>query len=109
VKAIAFWVRKRRHEGAEIALEGLNEEVVCTLIREMTLASKEEKRDDKLFYPNKFNPKKYISWAQSFENYLDSLKGKSKVPLTYIFRPDDADPEDAETEYQRMICLGSAA
>jgi hypothetical protein len=85
VKAIAFWVRKRRREGAEIALEGLNEEVVCTLIREMTLASKEEKRDDKLFYPNKFNPKKYISWAQSFENYLDSLKGKSKVPLTYIF------------------------
>jgi hypothetical protein len=103
VKAIAFWVRKRRREGAEIALEGLNEEVVCTLIREMTLASKEEKRDDKLFYPNKFNPKKYISWAQSFENYLDSLKGKSKVPLTYIIRPDDADPEDAETEYQRMI------
>jgi hypothetical protein len=34
---------------------------------------------------------------------LDSLKGKSKVPLTYIIRPDDADPDDAETEYQRMI------
>jgi hypothetical protein len=85
MKAIAFWVRKRRREGADIALEGLNEEIVRTLIRgEMTLASKEEKReDDKLFYPNKFNWKKYITWAPSFKNYLDSLKGKSKVPLTY--------------------------
>jgi hypothetical protein len=61
MKAIDFWVQKRHREGANIALEGLNEETVRTLIREMTLASKEEKRDDKLFYPNKFNPKKYIS------------------------------------------------
>jgi hypothetical protein len=40
MKAIAFWVQKRRREGAAIALEGLNEETVRTLIREMTLALK---------------------------------------------------------------------
>jgi hypothetical protein len=84
-------------------MKGLDDEVVCAMIREMALVTQEAKRDDKLFYPMKFNPKKYISWARSFENYPDSLKGKSKVPLTYIIRPNNVHPDEAETEYQRMV------
>jgi hypothetical protein len=43
MKAIDFWVQKRHREGANIALEGLNEETVRTLIREMTLHQKKRR------------------------------------------------------------------
>jgi hypothetical protein len=46
---------------------------------------------------------KYVSWARSFENYLDSLRGKLGVPLSYILRPEDADPAEAADEYQRIL------
>jgi hypothetical protein len=102
-KAIAFWVRKQRQEGVAIAIDRLDADVIRGMICEMTIAGTEPKKDDKLYYPEKFNPKKYISWARSFENYLDSVRGKSKVPLSYIIRPDDVDPAQATTEYQRML------
>jgi hypothetical protein len=106
LKAVAFWVRKQRREGVapdDMNVHDLDADVVATMIREMSLSTTDTKRDEKLFYPSKFNPKKYISWARSFENYLDSLKGKSKVPLSYIIRSEALDPEDAEDDYQRLI------
>jgi hypothetical protein len=69
----------------------------------MMIAGMEPKKDDKLYYPEKFNPKKYISWARSFKNYLNSVRGKSKVPLSYIICPNDVDPAQATTEYQHML------
>jgi hypothetical protein len=60
-------------------------------------------RDDKLFYPPKFDPDAYVTWERTFENYLDSLKGKSKIPLSYIIRPAGVDPAAATSDYQRMI------
>ena len=35
------------------------------------------------------------------ENYLDSRTGKAGVPLSYVLRPLDADPNDAPDEYTR--------
>jgi hypothetical protein len=81
----------------------LDADVIHDTIQEMTIAGTEPKKDDKLYYLEKFNPKKYISWAQSFENYLYSVRGKSKVPLSYIICLNDVDPAQATTEYQRML------
>lgn len=106
LKAVAYWVRKKRREGVEaddMNVHDLDDDTISGMIRELSLATTDAKRDDKLFYPSKFNPKKYISWARSFENYLDALKGKSKVPLSYIIRAEDVDPDDAEDEYQKLI------
>jgi hypothetical protein len=65
--------------------------------------SHELKKDEKMFYPEKLNPKKFISWMRSFENYLDSVLGKSKVPLTYVIQPEGVIVDDAVDEYQRTI------
>jgi hypothetical protein len=54
--------------------------------------------EDKVGQLAKFDPKKYVTWAQSFENYLDSLHGKLGVPLSYILRPEDANPAQAADE-----------
>jgi hypothetical protein len=61
--------------------------------------------EDKVGQPAKFNPKKYVAWARSFENYLDSLRGKLGVPLTYILHPEDANPAEAADDYQRIFWL----
>jgi hypothetical protein len=103
MKSIAFWVRKQRREGIEATVDQLNEAVIRAAMREMTITTEEPKKDEKMFYPEKFNPKKYISWMRSFENYLDSVLGKSRVPLTYIIRPDDVVVDNAVDEYQRTI------
>jgi hypothetical protein len=103
MKAIAYWVRKQRREGLAATIDRLNNAVLAGTIREMTISTEEAKKDEKMFYPEKFNPKKYISWMQSFENYLDSVQGKSKVPLTYIIRPEGVNPADAVDQYQRAI------
>jgi hypothetical protein len=71
--------------------------------REKADSASETKRDDKLMYPPKFNPSKYISWARTFENYLDSIKGQSKIPLSYIIRPENVNLDDAVDAYQRRI------
>jgi hypothetical protein len=71
--------------------------------KEKSLAEKEERQDAKLYYPPAFDYKKYIQWERSLENYLDSRRGRSKIPLSYVIRPDDVNPEEAETEYERVI------
>jgi hypothetical protein len=55
------------------------------MMRECLLVPLEAKHDDKLFYPLKFNPRKYVSSAcSSMEIYSDSLQGTSHVPLSYM-------------------------
>lgn len=40
-------------------------------------------------------------------NYLDSRKGKARVPLSYVIRPADADPDNAPDEYTRTLWAAS--
>jgi hypothetical protein len=104
LKAVAHWVRKKRREGVIPDIGELNIGIICKIIREMTIDSiSDMKQDDKMFYPDEFNPKKYVLWARSFENYLDSVRGKAKVPLSYVIRPEGANPADAVDEYQRIL------
>jgi hypothetical protein len=74
VKAVSYWVCKQRHEGIPVTIDDLNPDVISHMVQEM-----------------------------SFENYLDSLRGKSGVPLSYILRPEGAIPADAADDYQRII------
>jgi hypothetical protein len=105
VKAVSYWVRKQRREGVPVAIDDLNPDVISRMVQEMNLERTVEAKsaDDKLDQPGKFEPKRYVSWARSFENYLDSLRGKSGVPLSYILRPEGAIPADAADDYQRVI------
>jgi hypothetical protein len=86
-----------------VDVANLNQEVITQMGCELTPVPLEPKRDDKLFYPPKFDPDTYVTWEHTFENYLDSLKGKSKIPLSYIIRPADVDPATATSDYQCMI------
>jgi hypothetical protein len=95
LKAVAFWVRKCQREGMPINVQRMG--------KEKLLAEKEERQDAKLYYPPPFDYKKYIQWERSLENYLDSRRGRSKIPLSYVIRPDDVNPEEAETEYERVL------
>jgi hypothetical protein len=67
------------------------------------MAEKEERKDAKFYYPPPFDYKKYIQWERSLENYLDSCHGHLKIPLSYVICPDDVNPDEAETEYERVI------
>jgi hypothetical protein len=67
------------------------------------MTEKEETQDAKLYYPPPFEPTKYIQLERLFENYMDSHRGHSKIPLSYVIRPADVDPEEAETEFERVI------
>jgi hypothetical protein len=50
MKVIAFWVRKQRREGVEATiLDQLNEVVIRTTMREMTIRTDEPKKDKKCF------------------------------------------------------------
>jgi hypothetical protein len=103
LKAVAYWVRKSLREGSPVTIAVLTPAMVSAMIRERALEEAEGKRDEKLFYPPQFDPTKYIAWERSFENYLDSRRGRSKISLSYIIRPVDADPETATTEYEKAI------
>jgi hypothetical protein len=103
VKAVSFWVRKQRREGIPVDIDNLNPDVIRTMVQEMNLERDMEADEDKVGQPNKFDPRNYVSWARSFENYLDSLRGKSGIPLSYLLRPEGANPAEAADEYQRVL------
>lgn len=88
LKAVAFWVHTKCREGVDaddLNVHDLDLDLVTAMIREMSLAMMDTKRGEKLFYPSKFNQKKYISWARSFKNYLDSIKGNQKIHCPKLF------------------------
>jgi hypothetical protein len=105
VKAVSFWVRKQRREGIPVLIENLNPDVITQMVQKMNLEHSMDASadDDKVGQLAKFDPKKYVSWARSFENYLDSLHGKLGVPLSYTLRPENANPAEAADDYQRIL------
>ncbi len=50
---------------------------------------------------------KWRSWKEQFQNYLGTKLGQSKIPLTYIIRPDDepGDEADFDDDYDLMVFL----
>jgi hypothetical protein len=87
MKTVAFWVCKQpRCEGIPLDINSLTPAVIAEAITEKTLEPSGSKKDEKLFEPEKFDPKRYKQWSRSMENYLDSILGQSGVPLSYVTR-----------------------
>jgi hypothetical protein len=107
LKAIKFWITKKLRENAPCDLVELNEAFIGDLIREMSLTKSDKDSDSKLYYPDAFNASDYKNWIKKVSNYLDSRKGKAGVPLSYIIRPADANPDDAQDEYTRALWAAS--
>jgi hypothetical protein len=102
---IRFGIQLRR-KGIAVSIDDLNPDVIVAMTCEMNLnLDRDKDKDDKLFQPGKFEPRKYITWARSFENYLDSLRGKSGLPLLYVIRPEDVNPDEAKDNYQRALWM----
>jgi hypothetical protein len=80
LKAVAFWACKQQREGVGIDINNLNAAVINDTIKEMTLAPASAKKDEKLFKPDKFEPKRYKQWSRSVANYLDPMMGQSGFP-----------------------------
>jgi hypothetical protein len=107
LKAVKFWINKKLREDAPCDLMELNDAKIAQLIREMSLTKGEKGSDSKLYYPDAFNASDYKNWIKKVSNYLDSRKGKAGVPLSYVIRPTDAHPNDAQDEYTRALWAAS--
>lgn len=103
LKAVKFWINKKLREDAPCDLMELTDDKIAQLIREMALVKTDKESDSKLYYPEAFNASDYKNWIKKVANYLDSRKGKAGVPLSYVIRPADADPDDAQDEYTRAL------
>ena len=109
LKAVKFWITKKLRENAPCDLTELNEAFIGELIKEMALVKTDKDSDSKLYFPETFVASDYKNWVKKFANYLDSRKGKAGVPLSYVIRPADVDPDDAEDEYTRALWAASFA
>lgn len=107
LKAVCFWVRKNVREGNISDVRMLNPVLIADLIQEMTAQKAKSDGDSKLYYPDSFVPTDYKNWIKKVENYLDSRTGKSGVPLSYVIRPQDANPAEAPDEYTRVLWAAS--
>ena len=107
LKAVKFWISKKLRENAPCDLTELTDALIGELIREMSLTKSGKDTDSKLYYPDAFTASDYKNWIKKVSNYLDSRKGKSGVPLSYVIRPANADPVDAQDEYTRALWAAS--
>jgi hypothetical protein len=107
LKAVKYWITKKLREDSPCDLVELNDAFIAGLIREMSLAAGEKSTDSKLYYPEAFNASDYKNWIKKVTNYLDSRKGKAGVPLSYVIRPAEANPDNATDEYTRTLWAAS--
>jgi hypothetical protein len=107
LKAIVHWVRKKSREGVNCDLRELTPAFISELILELNAEAGKEKVDLKLYYPDVFVANDYKNWIKKVTNYLDSRMGKAGVPLSYVIRATDADPENAPDEYTRALWAAS--
>jgi hypothetical protein len=80
----------------------LNQNLIVELIMEINAAAGKKDAASKLYYPDAFSATDYKNWIKKVENYLNSQTGKAGVPLGYVIRPVEADPNDAPDKYMRQ-------
>jgi hypothetical protein len=59
--------------------------------------------DSKLYYTNAFTASDNKNWIKNVSNCMDSRKGKSGMPLSYVICPADDNPMDAQDEYTPVL------
>ncbi len=65
------------------------------------------KVDLKLYHPDAFVSNDHKNWIKKVTNYLDSRMGKAGVPLSYVIRATDYNPDNAPDKYMRALCAAS--
>jgi hypothetical protein len=80
---------------------------IAELILELNAKSGNDKADSKLYYPDAFVSNDYKNWIKKVTNYLDSRTGKTGVPLSYVIRALDVDPDNAPDEYTQALWAAS--
>jgi hypothetical protein len=103
LKAVKYWITKKLREDSPCDVVERKDALIAALIREMSLAAGEKSTDSKLYYTEAFNASDYKNWIKKVTNYLDSRKGKAGVPLSYVIRPAEANPDNATDEYTRTL------
>jgi hypothetical protein len=107
LKAIVHWIRKKSREGVTCDLRELTPAFIAELILELNAEAGKDKADLKLYYPDAFASNDYKNWIKKVTNYLDSRMGKAGVPLSYVIRAADVDPEKAPDAYTRALWAAS--
>jgi hypothetical protein len=103
-KVVAHWVHQKHREGVIPNIDDLDIDILRENIHEMTIKSAADTNcDDKMFYLDKFNPKKYVLWACSFENYLDSDRGNTSKGSIIICDLSGRYESNAVDEYQHIL------
>ncbi len=100
---MTHWVRTKIPEGSPCDLHKLTPQLIAELISEINAKAAKKDLDSKLYYPDAFTANDYKNWIKKVENYLDSRTGKSRVPLSYVICPADADPANAPDKYTRAM------
>ena len=103
LKVVAFWLRKQRREGVPMDVGNLTAVVIAQTIAEKTLAPSAGKKDEKLLELEKFDPRHYKMWSRLMGNYLETIKEKTGILLSYVIWSGDIDPLTAEITYLRTI------
>jgi hypothetical protein len=107
LKAITHWVRKKIREGSPCDLRELTPVLISELILEINANVGKKESDSKLYYPDAFVANDYKNWIKKVSNYLDSGMGKAGVPLSYVIRAAEVNPDDAPDEYTRALWAAS--
>ena len=81
--------------------------LILELILEVNANVSKKESDSKLYYPDAFVANGYKNWTKKVTSYLDYRMGKAGIPLSYVIRAAEANPDDAPDEYTRDLWAAS--
>jgi len=120
LKALLYWLKNQVRHGIDLndQCEDFGQYELKELIRALeTYEDMDKFKDTKTTAPDKFQPHSLHGWTQfnrNLQNYLASIQGISRVPLSYVIQKEEfldvAPPgEDAMEEMIRLAPLCGTA
>ncbi len=87
LSGVVQWCSERRAQGLSLDARALDENILQSVIDRMHMRKDERDADDDgVPAPKAFEPRKWVSWKLSFENYLSQQTSNQHVPLSYVLR-----------------------
>ena len=85
IQALCFWLAERERKGEPLNHLEFTPAELTNAKRDMKLLG-EHKVEAPAIKPEKFNPKKWKTWAKQFDVYLSNHRGVQNAPLDYVTR-----------------------
>lgn len=101
LQALGFWVNDLIKRGQPIDPNAFTDQVMRDMIVEAKTNHQESKAKSEVEMPEKFKYEKWETWEETVVNYLNSQKGISGLPLSYITRKTE--PPFMMTRYDEVI------